>query len=147
MLLHYLPCETLMSAKQATNAKLRGIAATYWRFGGILNIHLTSNLPRNIPVKFKKMIWQNYGNESVAPFMPHPVDHANSAQYDISLALCVRRKLARCSATPFNCARVADIIIIIIIMQRLTGRVSVMWMTNRRRVSSVMIFLVRPHRT
>jgi len=39
--------------------------------GGIFNVHLTVNLPRNLSVKtFLKSvkIWQNYGHESVAPF-------------------------------------------------------------------------------
>ena len=31
-----LPCETLMSAKQATNNKLQGSVATYLRCGGLL---------------------------------------------------------------------------------------------------------------
>ena len=29
----------------------QGSVATYARFGGIFNIHLTANLPRNLPVK------------------------------------------------------------------------------------------------
>jgi len=43
--------------------------ATYARLAGIFNIHLTTNLPNNRPVKkkFKSVkIWQNYGHESVA---------------------------------------------------------------------------------
>jgi len=31
------PCETLMSAKQAINNKLQGIAATYLKCGGVVN--------------------------------------------------------------------------------------------------------------
>ena len=31
-----LPCETLMSAKQAVNDKLQGSAATYLRCGGVV---------------------------------------------------------------------------------------------------------------
>ena len=49
--------------------------ATSARCGGIFNIHLTANLPRNLPVKkILKMvkIWQNYGHESVAPFFGPP---------------------------------------------------------------------------
>jgi len=30
---------------------LQGIVATYARYGGIINIHFTANLPRNLPVK------------------------------------------------------------------------------------------------
>ena len=32
-----LPCETLMSAKQAVNDELQGSAATYLRRGGVVN--------------------------------------------------------------------------------------------------------------
>ena len=55
----------------------QGNVATYANCGGIFNIHLTANLPRNLPVKkiLKSVkIWQNYGHESVAPFLAHPVD-------------------------------------------------------------------------
>ena len=47
----------------------QGSVATYARCGGIFNIHLTDNLPRNLPVKkiLKSVkIWQKYGNEFVA---------------------------------------------------------------------------------
>jgi len=40
-----------MSAKQAIIEKLQGSVATYARCGGIFNIHLTTNLPKNLPVK------------------------------------------------------------------------------------------------
>ena len=32
-----LPCETLMSAKQATNDKLQDSVATYLRYDGVVN--------------------------------------------------------------------------------------------------------------
>jgi len=54
----------------------QGSVATYARCGGVLNVHLTANLPRNLSVKtiFKSVkIWQNYGHECVAPFFAHPV--------------------------------------------------------------------------
>ena len=46
----------------------QGSVATYARWGGIFNTHLTANLPRNLPVNFLKpvKIWQKYGHESVA---------------------------------------------------------------------------------
>jgi len=49
-----LPCETLLSAKQAINDKLQGCLSTYLRCGGV--------------VKFFRSvkICQNYGHESVA---------------------------------------------------------------------------------
>jgi len=53
----------------------QGSVATYSRCGGIFNMHLTANLPRNLQVqKFCKSvkIWQNYGQESVAPFVGPP---------------------------------------------------------------------------
>jgi len=39
-----LPCETLMSAKQAINDKLRGSIGTYLRFGGIVNNQIKKGL-------------------------------------------------------------------------------------------------------
>ena len=44
----------------------RGIVATYARCGGIFNMHLTANLPRNLPVKKickSVKIRQNCGHE------------------------------------------------------------------------------------
>jgi len=38
-----LPCETLMSAKQAINDKLQGIVATYLRCGGVVNNQIKKN--------------------------------------------------------------------------------------------------------
>ena len=49
----------------------QGSVATHARCGGIFNIRLTVNLPRNLPVKkiLKSVkIWQSCGHESVAPF-------------------------------------------------------------------------------
>ena len=69
-----LPCEILMSAKQAINDKVQGNVVkfvanlslmasfadinvsqgsveTYARCGGIFDTHLCANLPRNLPVK------------------------------------------------------------------------------------------------
>ena len=49
----------------------QGSVATYARCSGIFNMHLTADLPRNLPVKkFSKSvkISQNYGHESVAQF-------------------------------------------------------------------------------
>ena len=59
----------------------QGSVATYARCGGIFDIYLTANLQRNLPVKkFLKSVknWQNYGHESVAPFLAHPVYHGIS---------------------------------------------------------------------
>jgi len=52
------------------NVFSQGSVATYARFGGIFNMHLTANLPRNLPVKMCKSvkIRKNYGHESVVPF-------------------------------------------------------------------------------
>ena len=53
----------------------QGSVATYARCGGIFDIQLTTNLPRNRSVtKFLKLVknWQNYGYESVAPFFCSP---------------------------------------------------------------------------
>ena len=39
-----LPCETLMSAKQALNDKLQGSVAAYLRCGGVVNNHINKGL-------------------------------------------------------------------------------------------------------
>jgi len=39
-----LPCETLLSAKQALNDKLRGSVAAYSRCGGVVNIQIKKGL-------------------------------------------------------------------------------------------------------
>jgi len=39
-----LPCETLMSATQATNDKLQGSVATYLRYGGVVNNRIKKGL-------------------------------------------------------------------------------------------------------
>jgi len=49
---------------------------TYGRCGGI-DIYLTANLPKNLPVKkILKSVKnsRNYGREPVAPFLAHPVE-------------------------------------------------------------------------
>jgi len=42
--LHALPCETLMSAKQAINDKLQGSVATSVRCGGVVNSQIKKGL-------------------------------------------------------------------------------------------------------
>jgi len=57
--------------------------ATYARCGGIFNVRLTKNFPKNLPVKtmFKSVKnLQNYGHESVAPFLAHPVYNINNLE-------------------------------------------------------------------
>jgi len=39
-----LPCETLMSAKQAINDKLQGSVATYLRYGAVVNNKIKKRL-------------------------------------------------------------------------------------------------------
>jgi len=47
-----LPCNlSLMAGLADINVSQRSVA-TYARCGKILNIHLTANLPRNLPVNF-----------------------------------------------------------------------------------------------
>ena len=46
-----LPCETLMSAKQAINDKLQGSVATYLRCGGVANKHIKKSLLLSLSVK------------------------------------------------------------------------------------------------
>ena len=61
-----LPCETLMSAKQALNEKLQGSIAAYLRCGGVVNNQLKTGLLLSVRVKkcFKSVdIWQSYKQE------------------------------------------------------------------------------------
>jgi len=54
----------------------QGSVATYARYGGILNIHLTANLPRNLPVKklLNRLIFDRIMVISLwLRFMAHPV--------------------------------------------------------------------------
>ena len=68
-----LPCNLLFMACFADiNVSQRSVA-TYARCGGIFNMDLTANLPRNLSVKrFGKSvkIWQNCGHESGPVFWP-----------------------------------------------------------------------------
>ena len=47
-----LPCDLSLMARSADINVLQGTVATYARYGGIFNIHLTANLPGNLPVIF-----------------------------------------------------------------------------------------------
>ena len=61
-----LPCETLTSAKQATNDKLQGRVATYLRCDGVVNNDIKKGLLLSVWVKtiFKSVnIWQSYKQE------------------------------------------------------------------------------------
>jgi len=61
-----LPCETLMSAKQAINGKLQGSVATYLKCGGVVNNQIKKGLLLSLWVKifFKLVnIWQSYKQE------------------------------------------------------------------------------------
>ena len=46
-----LPCNLSLMACVADINVSQDSVATYARFGGIFNMHLTANLPRNLPVK------------------------------------------------------------------------------------------------
>ena len=66
--------------------------ATYARCGGIFNIHLTANLPRNLRVKnFLKSveIWQNYGHDSMAPLFCPTLYNPLLVYDDIKLMVCL----------------------------------------------------------
>jgi len=60
-----LPCETLMSAKQAINNKLQGSVATFLRCGGVVNNQIKKGLLLSLRVTFFKSvnIWQSYKQE------------------------------------------------------------------------------------
>jgi len=51
-----LPCETLVSAKQAINDKLQGSVATYLRCGGVVNNQIKKGLLLSLRVKKKILI-------------------------------------------------------------------------------------------
>ena len=70
-----LPCNLSLMACFAdinvSQGSVAYISNVWWDF----NNRLTANLPRNLPVKkFLKSVtvWQNYGDESVAPFFGPP---------------------------------------------------------------------------
>jgi len=46
-----LPCETLMSAKQAINDKLQSSVATYLRYGGVVDNQINKGLLLSVRVK------------------------------------------------------------------------------------------------
>jgi len=61
-----LPCETLMSPKQAINNKLQGSVAIYIRCGGVVNKQIKKGLLLSMGVKknLKSVnIWQSYNQE------------------------------------------------------------------------------------
>jgi len=56
-----LPCETLMSAKQAINDKLQGSVATCLRCGGVVNNQIKEGLLLSLSDFFNSVnIWQSY---------------------------------------------------------------------------------------
>jgi len=68
-----LPCETLMSAKQACFADTnisQGCVATYARCGGIFNIYFTTNLQRKLLEK-KYVKWLIFDRIMVMGLWPH----------------------------------------------------------------------------
>jgi len=71
-----LPCNLSLMACFADINVSQCSVAKYARCGGMFNIILTANLLRNLSVNKKcklVRIWQNYGHESVATFLAHPV--------------------------------------------------------------------------
>jgi len=74
-----LPCNLSLKACFADINVSQGSVATYARCGGIFDIRLTANLPRNLAVKkFLKSVKNshNYGHESVAPFFGPPFSYS-----------------------------------------------------------------------
>jgi len=51
-----LPCNLSLTARFADMNVSHGSIATSAKYGGIFNIHLTANLPRNLPVKNSKSV-------------------------------------------------------------------------------------------
>ena len=78
-----LPCETLMSAKQAINDKLQGSVDVYLRYGGLINNQIKKGLLMSLRLKtFLKSvnIWQSYKQERDC--LVHFVRLANSLLKD-----------------------------------------------------------------
>jgi len=76
-----LPCHLSLMACFADINVSQGSVATHARCGGTFNIHLTANLPRNLPVKKNVnlvKVWQKYGHESVAQFFGPPCTVRNA---------------------------------------------------------------------
>ena len=70
-----LPCNLSLMACFADINISQGSLATYARCRGSFNIHLTTKLFRNFPVKNCEKsvhIWLNYGHEPVAPLFGPP---------------------------------------------------------------------------
>jgi len=67
-----LPCETLMSAKQAINDKLQGSVATYTRCGGVVNNQVSKGLLPSLSVKFfesvNRPIWYKQERDCLCTF-------------------------------------------------------------------------------
>jgi len=62
----------------------QGSLGTYARCGGIFNIHVTTYLPRNLPVKviFNRLKFDKIMVMSLCPhFLAHPVDICIIARY------------------------------------------------------------------
>ena len=57
-----LPCEALISAKQAINDKLQGFVATYLRYDGVVNNQIKKGLRVEKKIKSAN-IWQSYKQE------------------------------------------------------------------------------------
>ena len=61
-----LPCEILVSAKQAINDRLQGSVVVYLRCGGVVNNQIKKGLLLSLRVKNLKSvnIWQSYKQKS-----------------------------------------------------------------------------------
>jgi len=90
-----LPCNLSLLACFADVNVSQGSVATYARCGGIFNIHLTANLPRNLLVKkiTSVNIWQNYDDKSVAPLFGPPCSHGRFCGLPATRARNVKGKV------------------------------------------------------
>ena len=70
-----LPCNLSLMACFADSNVSQGSVATYARCVGVFNMHLTGNLPRNLPVK-KFCKWLTFDRIVVLSLWPHFLAHS-----------------------------------------------------------------------
>jgi len=104
--------------------------ASHTRCGGSFSMPLTAILPGNFPEKkfFKSVkIWQNYGRESVARFLVHPV------------YLAGHQRRVICSLVHYHERSVINIITAVAFFSSSMSLVTHRWLHQHRRLENVHI--------
>ena len=99
-----LPCETLMSAKQALNDKLQGSVAAYLRCGGVVNNQIKKGLLLSVWVK-SFLIGEYLAKLQARAWLSHALCAPGQ------LTAKRRRKCTRQSRSCFNFAKYSQILI------------------------------------